>query len=100
MNVSCSVRATSCGWLRWRYELGYVRELSGISVPSCSIASIRLSYSALEPSHQTVRDGFVRAATSLTHFSARVVVLMRILGAWCGGGLIRLSLAPHRLSNF
>src|SRR4029434_7201740 len=57
MNVSCSVRATSEGWLRWRYELGYVRGLSDRSVPSRSMVSMRVSYSGLEPSHHTTRAG-------------------------------------------
>src|SRR6266850_6477747 len=57
MNVSCSVRATSDGWLRCRYELGYVRGLSERSVPSPSMASMRVSYSGLEPSHHTTRAG-------------------------------------------
>src|SRR5213593_1811234 len=41
------------------------------------MASIRPSYSALEPSHQTTREGCVMPAASETHFWAMPVTLMR-----------------------
>jgi hypothetical protein len=46
-------------------------------VPSRSIDSMRVSYSAFEPSAHTTRDGWVRAAASSTHFSAALVTLMQ-----------------------
>src|SRR5438309_5895506 len=41
------------------------------------MVSIRPSYSALEPSHQTTREGCVMPAASETHFWAMPVTLMR-----------------------
>src|SRR5262245_1420228 len=78
MYVSCSVRATSEGWLRCRKQPGYVDWFSSISVPSRSISSTSPSYSAFEPSHHTVRSGRVRLAASSTHFSTTLVTAMSV----------------------
>src|SRR6266540_1550336 len=73
MNVRCSVRATSVGWLRCRYDPGAFSGWWRSRVPSPSISSTRRSFSAAEPSHQTTRSGRTVFSTSSTQRSAGVI---------------------------
>src|SRR6266511_2854322 len=73
MNVRCSVRATSVGWLRCRYDPGAFSGWRRSRVPSPSISSTRRSFSAAEPSHQTTRSGRTVFSTSSTQRSAGVI---------------------------
>src|ERR1051326_4382014 len=69
MKVRCSVRATSCGLERWRKQLGKCSWFTRMRVPSETIWSIRRSFSASLPSHQTRLSGCVKRETSSTHSS-------------------------------
>src|SRR5688500_5013003 len=63
---------------------------------------MRLSYSAFEPSHHFVLEGWVSAAASSTHFSATLVTLMdnpRLVEVRTPP-VIRLSVAARAVSNF
>ena len=62
-----SVRATSLGCERARYEPGRHSGLSLMSLPSSTISRSSASFSAREPSTQWTRSGCVSAAISSTH---------------------------------
>src|SRR5262249_42169503 len=68
MKVRSSMRATSLGWERARYELGRRFSESLTKVPEATSSAQRRSYSASEPSHQTTRSGLARRAISDTHW--------------------------------
>jgi hypothetical protein len=75
MNVRASVRATSSGCERARYEPGRHCGLSLISLPSSTMPRSSASFSAREPSTQWTRSGRVSAATSSTHaYSCSIAV--------------------------
>jgi hypothetical protein len=67
MKVRASVRATSLGCERARYEPGRHSGLSLMSLPSSTCWRRRASFSAREPSTQWMRAGCVSAAISSTH---------------------------------
>ena len=67
MNVRASVRATSLGCERARYEPGRHSGLSLMSLPSATCSRSSASFSAREPSTQWIRSGCVSAAISSTH---------------------------------
>src|SRR5258706_6047848 len=73
MKVRSSTRATSDGSDQARYELGRNFSFSFLNVPAPTSSAHRRSYSASEPSHQWIRSGCVRAATSSTHSSKRLL---------------------------
>src|SRR4051794_28265685 len=64
MKVLSSTRATSPGSVRAQNELGFLAGSSRTSAPDSTRASVRPAHSASDPSHQTIRSGVVRAATS------------------------------------
>src|SRR3954451_7772856 len=72
MKVLSSTRATSPGSVRAQNELGFLAGSSRTSAPDSTRASVRPAHSASDPSHQTIRSGVVRAATSSTQASRRV----------------------------
>src|SRR5205809_5234639 len=67
MNVRSSMRATSLGCERARYEFGRKLSFNRMKLPLLTSSAQRRSYSLCEPSHQTMRSGFVSAAISETH---------------------------------
>src|SRR3977135_3938168 len=69
IKVRCSVRATSCGSERWRKQFGSRSLFKRIRVPLETISSIRRSFSAVLPSHQTTLSGRVVRETVSTHSS-------------------------------
>src|SRR6185369_3044900 len=71
MNVRSSTRATSVGSVRAQNELGFLAGSSRTRAPESTRASVMPVHSASDPSHQTIRSGVVRAATSATHASRR-----------------------------
>src|SRR5256884_3985542 len=66
MKVRSSMRATSLGCDRARYELGRSFSFRRMNVPALSSSAHNRSYSAREPSHQWMRSGLERRATSAT----------------------------------
>src|SRR5439155_1031310 len=62
IKVRCSVRATSFGLLRCKWQFGKVFSLSVSESPWRSISAIICWYSASEPSQYTTRSGFVSLA--------------------------------------
>src|SRR6185295_360378 len=68
MKVRSSMRATSLGCERARYELGRRFSDSRTNVPEATSCAHSRSYSASEPSHQTMRSGFASLAISDTHW--------------------------------
>src|SRR4051795_6285078 len=72
MNVRSSTRATSPGSVRAQNELGFLAGSSRTRAPESTSASVMPVHSASDPSHQTMRSGVVRAATSSTQASRRV----------------------------
>src|SRR5438552_3637580 len=67
MKVRSSMRATSLGCDRARYEFGCSFSFRRMNVPALSSSAHNRSYSAREPSHQWMRSGLERRATSDTH---------------------------------
>ena len=67
MNVRSSMRATSLGCDRARCEFGRSFSFRRMNVPALSNSAHKRSYSAREPSHQWMRSGLERRATSETH---------------------------------
>src|SRR2546428_4990966 len=67
MKVRSSMRATSLGCDRARYEFGRSFSFRRMNVPALSSSAHNRSYSAREPSHQWMRSGLERRATSETH---------------------------------
>src|SRR3569833_1245772 len=87
MKVRPSTRATSPGSVRAQNELGLRAGSSRTSAPESTRASVRPVHSASDPSHQTIRSGVVRAATSSIHLRRRA----------CGtGDLLRSALTNDR----
>src|SRR3954452_6070662 len=71
MKVRSSTRATSPGSVRAQNELGFLAGSSPARAPDATRASGRPVHAASDPSHQTIRSGVVRAATSPTQASSR-----------------------------
>src|SRR6266436_6184240 len=76
INVRCSVRATSFGLLRCKWQFGYVFSLSCTVSLLRSISAVIRWYSASDPSQYTRRSGFVSAAASFTQVSSGVATLL------------------------
>jgi hypothetical protein len=70
MNVRSSTRAVSSGSEAHQNELGFLR--SGTRVPASTSLSVSRCHSSSEPSHQTIRSGWVSSATSRTQASRRL----------------------------
>ena len=68
-----SVRATSLGCERARYEPGRHSGFSLMSLPSSTISRSSASFSAREPSTQWMRSGRVSAAISSTHATSAAI---------------------------
>src|SRR3954447_18751291 len=64
MKVRSSTRATSPGSVCAQYELARFAGSSRTREPAATSASVSRVHSSSEPSHQTMRSGVVRAATS------------------------------------
>src|SRR5262245_17590143 len=71
MKVRSSTRATSPGSVRAQNELGLRAGSSRTRAPASTRASVMPVHSDSDPSHQTIRSGVVRAATSSTQASRR-----------------------------
>src|SRR5205807_7534182 len=76
MNVRSSTRATSAGSERAQWLLGRLASLSRVKVPASTSSWARRSYSSAEPSHQWMRSGWQRAATSSTQSRSLVFVVL------------------------
>src|SRR3569833_3291222 len=64
-------RATSPGTVRAQNEQGWRAGFSRTRAPDSTRPSVRPVHSASDPSHQTMRSGVVRAATSSIHWRRR-----------------------------
>src|SRR5690606_20028567 len=80
MKVRSSMRATSLGCDRARYEFGRSSSFSLTKLPLFTSSPQSRWYSACEPSHHTIRSGFVSEAISETHW--RRPGWRTQLGAW------------------
>ena len=65
--VRSSMRATSSGSERARKQPGRFFSFNRISMPEATISLHKRSYSSFDPSHHTMRSGWVILATSATH---------------------------------
>jgi hypothetical protein len=75
MKVRYSTRATSDGCERARKLLGRLSGFSRINVPLRTICAQRLSYSSVEPSHQTTHSGWHKLDISATQARSRALAL-------------------------
>src|SRR5205807_4768121 len=76
MNVRSSTRATSAGSERAQWLLGRLASLSRVNVPASTSSWAKRSYSSADPSHQWMRSGWHRAATSSTQSRSLLFVVV------------------------